>query len=100
MLNTRKIITGAAAVLALGLAGGLPATAAAAAEPVAAASDKCAHYLIEARKHEDLTKQHLAAAKKAAQAGDQKKAKYHRDRAASHKALADRARDQYRKCRS
>ncbi|AXB44713.1 hypothetical protein [Amycolatopsis albispora] len=98
-----KFVTGSVAVLALGLAGGLaaPAAAASAAQAVPVSSvDPCAKYLKQARDHEAAAKEHLVAADKAKKAGDAKLAEYHRKRAAERQAAAKAAYAAYNKCRT
>ncbi|MGC7098710.1 hypothetical protein ACPZ19_28905 [Amycolatopsis lurida] len=99
MSTIRKFITGSAAVLALGLAGGLgaPAASASVGQPVStAAVSQCAKLLQEAKSHQAIAQDHLALAKKAAQAGDTKKAEYHKQQAAYHQQLANAAYSRYK----
>ncbi|WP_153029759.1 hypothetical protein [Amycolatopsis sp. YIM 10] len=99
MSTIRKLITGSAAVLALGLAGGLgaPAASASVGQPASmAAVDQCARLLQEAKMHQATAQDHQALAKKAAQAGDTKKAEYHKQQAAYHQQLANAAYSRYK----
>ncbi|WP_153029760.1 hypothetical protein [Amycolatopsis sp. YIM 10] len=105
MSTIRKLITGSAAVLALGLAGGLAAPAVAAATPagqaaVLSSAGVCDKYLKKAKDYEAEAQKQLALAKKAAAAGDKKRAEYHKKQAEQAQYSAKLAYDQYNKCRT
>ncbi|MBN6033989.1 hypothetical protein [Amycolatopsis sp. 195334CR] len=101
-MTIRKFITGSAAVLALGLAGGLGAPAVAAAAPAGTMSDVtvCDKYLKAAKSHEAQAQQYLTLAKKAAAAGDAAAAANFKKRAAEAQHAAKVAYDKYKKCRT